>query len=119
MTAALRFASLILLLIAGTAGAQTAPVPMFVVHLETGPNWDDSLAPTDQPSFREHSVNLNRLREAGVIVFGARYEAVGMIFVRADSLEAATRIIEADPGIRSGIFIYRIAALSVFYPWQG
>lgn len=118
MSAITRIASLVLLLIAGTAAAQAPSSPQFVVHFETGPAWDKSQAPAEQRSFREHSTNLNRLRKEGVIVFGARYGDVGMIILKAESLEAAKAIIEEDPGVRSGIFIYDIASLSVFYPWQ-
>ena len=98
--------------------AQKPSSQLFVVHFETGPSWNKSLSPAEQPTFRDHSANLNRLRKDGVIIFGARYSDFGMIFLKADSLEVAKKIIEADPGVRSGIFIYRIAPLSVFYPWQ-
>ena len=103
---------------AGVTAAETPPSPLFVVHFETGPSWNKSLAPSDQPSFREHSVNLNRLRKEGTIVFGARHSDLGMIFLKADTLDAAKAVVEADPGVRSGIFSYRIAPLRVFYPWQ-
>lgn len=117
--ATMRLMTLILLLIAGTAAAQPSPESLFVVHFETGPSWNKSLGPADQPSFREHSVNLNRLRKEGIIVFGARYDELGMIFLKAESLDAARLIVEADPGVRSKIFVYRIAPLAVFYQWQG
>ena len=111
-------AVLALVVAAGTAAAQAPPAPLFVVHFETGPSWNKSLAPSDQPSFREHSANLNRLRKEGTIVFGARYGDLGMIFLKADALDAAKALMEADPGVQSGIFSYRIAPLRVFYPWQ-
>ena len=41
-----------------------------------------------------------------------------MIFLKADTLDAATALLDADPGVRSGLFAYRIAPLRVFYPWQ-
>ena len=105
------------LVMAATAAAQTPP-PLFVVHFETGPSWNKSLAPSEQPSFREHSANLNRLRNEGSIVFGARYGELGMIFLKTDTLDAAKALMDADPGVRSGLFAYRIAPLRVFYPWQ-
>lgn len=114
----MRFASMILPLITGAAIAQSSP-SLFVVDFEIGPSWIKSHAPADQPDFREHSANLNRLRKEGLIVFGARYEDYGMIFLKADSLKGAKEIIEADPGVQSRVFVYRIAPLSVFYPWQG
>ena len=51
-------------------------------------------------------------------MFGARYGDIGMIFLKADTLDAAKALMDADAGVRSGIFLYRIAPLRVFYPWQ-
>jgi hypothetical protein len=114
----MRFVVLALVVLGGVAAAQTAPSPLFAVHLETGPKWNPALEASEQPSFREHSANMNRLREEGVIVFGARYDEFGLLFVKADTLDAAKAIIAADPGVRADIFVYRIAPLSVFYPWN-
>ncbi len=111
-------AVLALVLAAGATAAETPPSSLFVVHFEIGASWNKSLAPSDQPSFREHSANLNRLRNEGTIVFGARYGDLGMIFLKADTLDAAKALVEADPGVRSGLFSYRIAPLRVFYPWR-
>lgn len=116
--ASMRCGTLALLLLAGATAADAPQSPLFVVHFETGPNWDSSLDPADQPGFREHSMNLGQLRKNGVIAFGARYEDAGMIFLKAQSLDAAEAIVDADPGVRSGIFVYRIALLNVFYPWR-
>lgn len=107
-----------LVLAAGAIAAEPSPSSLFVVHFEIGPSWKKSLAPSDQPTFREHSANLKRLRDEGTIVFGARYGDLGMIFVRADTLDAAKALIDADAGVRSGLFSYRIAPLRVFYPWR-
>ncbi|MGZ8993391.1 MAG: YciI family protein [Burkholderiaceae bacterium] len=106
------------LVCAVATAAETPASPLFVVHFETGRSWNKSLAPSDQPGFREHSANLNRLRKEGTIVFGARYADLGMIFVRAGTLDQAKALMEADPGVQSGIFSYRIEPLRVFYPWQ-
>ena len=118
MWSPMRIAGLMLLLVAGMAAAQAPKPPMFVVHFETGPAWNNSLGPGDQPAFKEHSANLNQLRKSGAITFGARYEQLGMIFLKAESLDAAKAILDADPGVKAGTFIYRVAALNVFYPWQ-
>jgi len=118
MVSRTRFAGLLLILIVGAAAAQAPPSPMFIVHLYVGPKWDAALEATEQPSFREHSANLNRLREEGAIAFGARYNEFGVLFLKADSLAAAQAIVDADPGVRAGIFAYNVAPLSVFYPWR-
>ncbi len=111
-------ATLLLLQFVAPATAEAPKTPLFVVHFETGPAWDKARQPNDQPQFREHSANLNQLRKSGAISFGARYEQFGMIFLKADSLDAAKAILDADPGVKSGLFVYRIAALNVFYRWQ-
>ena len=91
----------------------------FVVHFSVGPNWNPELSPGEQEGFGAHSANLNRLREAGRITFGARYGDLGMIFLTADSLEAAREELDADPGVAAGIFTYEVAAMRVFYPFSG
>ncbi len=92
--------------------------PLFVVHFETGPAWKDGVAPAKQIGFDKHGKNLSELRKAGVIKFGARYQQYGMIFLSAGSLEDAKAILDADPGIKSGLFKYSVAKMNVFYPWQ-
>ena len=91
---------------------------LYIVHFQTGARWDAALEPVEQSGFKEHSANLNRLRKAGVIVFGARYGDLGLIVLKAESLGAATELMQADPGVASGIFDVRIEALNVFYPWR-
>ncbi len=103
--------------ISAVAG-ESAQQPLFLVHFETGPNWDPALPPPEQTGFREHSANLGRLRGEGIIQFGARYGEFGMIVVKADSAAEAQAMMEADPGVTAGIFRFRIDALKVFYPWQ-
>ncbi|XOV78676.1 MAG: hypothetical protein ACFHVJ_17325 [Aestuariibacter sp.] len=92
--------------------------PVFVVHFEIGPNWQKGLAPNQQSGFDEHSQNLQRLRKNGTIKFGARYQQYGLIFITAASLEDASKLLDADPGVISGLFTYRIAKMNIFYPWQ-
>jgi uncharacterized protein YciI len=119
MSAFARFAAIVLVLFTDVSGAAQAPSSsLFIVHFETGPSWNKSLEPGEQPGFAEHSANLSRLRKEGQIVFGARYAEYGVIFLEADSLESATKTIDDDPGVRSRLFVYRIAPLNVFYPWQ-
>lgn len=113
------FKSVVLLLIASLSlAAEDAPDSRFIVHFSTGPAWTDSLPPREQPGFKVHSENLNRLRDEGVIQFGARYDEYGMLVMRAASEQAVRDLIEADPGVKAGIFIFSIAPLNVFYPWR-
>jgi hypothetical protein len=91
---------------------------LFIVHFETGPAWNDSLQPSEQTKFQEHSLNLNRLRKEKVIVFGARYGDLGTIIIKADSLSMAKSMIIADPGVQAGIFSFRVEQINIFYPWK-
>ena len=107
--------SILLLLVPLSATAETS---VFVVHFEPGIAWDQSIGPNEQTGFKAHSLNLRDLRRAGTIVFGARYEDQGMIFIRVDTLDAGKKLLDNDPGVQSRIFSYRIAPLSIFYPWK-
>jgi uncharacterized protein YciI len=101
---------------AADAAASTAEQGRdFLVVFSLGPQWVAGKPPGEQPSFREHGQNLKRLREAGRIVLGARYADKGMIVLRAESEAAARAELEADPGVRSGIFTFDLNELRVFY----
>jgi uncharacterized protein YciI len=118
MKTGLRFACALVVLVASAALAQSATTRHYLVQFTVGPRWDASLPPDEQAGFKEHSANLNRLRGEGVITFGARHDEVGMIILKAASLDAARESMTADPGVSAGLFNVRVAELKVFYPWQ-
>jgi len=103
---------------ASVSAKDTEATKLFIVHFEKGASWDESLQPQMQTKFREHSLNLNLLRKEKVIVFGARYSDLGVIIIKAKSLSMAKSIIVIDPGVKSGIFNFRIEKLNIFYPWE-
>jgi hypothetical protein len=94
------------------------PGQLFVVHFETGPGWQQGLTAGQQTGFNEHAANLQRLRKDGKLVFGARYQQYGMVFLVAENLIAAKLILDSDPGVNRGLFIYEVAEMQVFYPWR-
>lgn len=106
----------------GPAQPVSAPVPaqaelsLFAIEITVGPRWDASKAPQDQAYFREHSANLRRLREGGHIVLGARYADKGLVVVAAASAEGARKMMDADPSIAAGTFVFEVHPFSVFYP---
>lgn len=111
-------ASLVLILAITTAApAVSGEEGLFIVHFKTGAQWDSSISADKQNGFKEHSLNLNQLRQQGVILFGARYDELGLIILNASDLDAATQLIKDDPGVKAGIFDFTIAPLNVFYPW--
>lgn len=104
---------LILAILATSVDAVEAQEPLFVVHYTT-----EYQSPEEQPVFKEHVANFRRLRDEGVIVFAAMGDNFGMILLRVESLDSATAVMEADPGVQAGIFAYRATPLRVFIPWR-
>jgi len=96
--------------------ARTAPDKLYLVVFSLGPAWYKGKAPPEQTAFREHGANLKRLRDAKRIAMGARYADKGMIVLRAPSEAAARAEVEADPGVKAGIFTFEVDELRVFYP---
>ena len=113
------FALALACMLSATAFAEeAAPLPRFIVHLETGPKWDPELPPGEQTQFREHSANMNRLRNDGTILFGARYGEYGLLILEAASLQSVAELLDQDPGVAAGIFKYRVEPISIFYQWK-
>jgi len=107
--------------VAQTPGASAAPPPatdspLFAVEIRTGAKWDSSRKPQEQPHFREHSANLKRLRDEGLLLVGARYSDKGLLVV-AGATEADVRAqMDIDPSIQAQVFAYEIHPFRVFYP---
>lgn len=95
--------------------AQTAPDSLYMVIYTTGPAWDASKSPNEQPYFKEHSSTLSKLRQAGMIKAGARYAEKGMIVLSAKSYASAREIIFADVAVVNKLFLAEVQKLSVFY----
>lgn len=102
---------------AAQPAAPTVTGGTYAVVLTTGPKWDKSKAPNLQEGFAEHSANLRKLRETGVLHAGARYGEVGLMIVRAESVAAATTLFAADPTIAAGVF--RIEVTPFFTVYSG
>lgn len=99
-----------------TAPETGTKLKLFAVEITVGPAWDDSKAPGEQAFFKEHSVNLKRLRTAGHIVMGARYSDKGLIVFSARSAEEVRAHMEQDPSMAAGTFKYEVHPFNVFYP---
>lgn len=98
------------------APATTEALSLFAIEFKTGPNWDASKPPQEQAHFQAHSANLKRLRENGSLLLGARYADKGLIVLKAGSLEEARAMIEVDPSIETGTFVFEAHPFNVFYP---
>jgi hypothetical protein len=89
------------------ASAQTAPATpakLFSVHFATGPAWDATKPPPEQAHFKEHSANLGRMRQEGLLVMGGRYGEYGMILLRLPDKAAVEAQLARDPSIAAGTF---------------
>ena len=100
------------------AQAQDPSTPtdsLFVVTYTTGPTWDTSKKPMEQPYFKEHSANLGAWRKEGIITFGARYGEKGIIFITARSSVSVRERVLGDPAVVHGLFKADIQKLNPFY----
>ena len=108
----------IFLPVALLAQSQTPPPPtdsLFIITYTTGPAWDKSKNPGDQPWFKEHSANLGKMRKDGIIKLGARHGEKGMIVLSVASREAAANLVFNDPAVVNKLFNAELEKLSVFY----
>jgi hypothetical protein len=97
------------------AAAAPRPAPHFAVLFRTGPSWDSARPPQEQAFFKEHSANLKRLRETGVIALGARYADVGLIVVTAADEAEARGYFAQDASVKGGTFAMEVHPFSPFY----
>ena len=87
----------------------------FAVEFRTGPAWVADKPPPEQAQFREHSANLRRLREAGLLILGARIAERGFIVLAAADEASARAEIERDPAVQAGVFVFTLHPMAVFY----
>jgi hypothetical protein len=88
---------------------------LYMVTYTTGPAWDNSKSPNDQPYFKEHSSRLAQLRKDGIIKFGARYGNKGSIGIMAKNFQAAREIVFGDPAVINKLFDVEVQKLNIFY----
>ena len=89
---------------------------LFAVEIKVGPNWDTEKAPNEQAFFSEHSANLRQLRDEGHIVMGARYSDIGLVVIAAGAKEPVHAMMEKDPSMAAGTFVYAVHEFNVFFP---
>ncbi|MCW5633219.1 MAG: hypothetical protein KIT17_07765 [Rubrivivax sp.] len=90
-------------------------LPAFAVEIRTGPGWDANKPPQAQAQFREHSAHLRRLRDEGHLLLGARYGDKGLLVVAAADLAAVHRLLDGDPSMQAGTFVYEAHPMAVFH----
>jgi uncharacterized protein YciI len=100
---------------APAAPPKARPVDTFAATFRTGPAWDSARPPADQPHFADHSRNLRALRDEGRVLLGGRHGALGLVILRASSLEEARSFVERDPAVKAGTFAVEVEP---FYPFM-
>jgi uncharacterized protein YciI len=100
------------------ASAPAAEVPenLYAVEITVGSAWDQAKKPNEQAYFKEHSTNLQKLREQGRIVMGARYGDKGLVIVNAANEQDAHALMQQDPAMQNKTFTYQLHPMNVFYP---
>ncbi len=88
---------------------------LYIVTYTIGSSWDATKQPNEQTYFKEHSVNLSKLRKEGIIKAGARYGDKGIIVIASKSMTMAKEIIFNDVAVINKLFMADIQKLSVFY----
>lgn len=88
------------------------PTAYHAVVLKLGPKWDKTRSVREQPGIQEHGQYMSSLSSSGILILGGPFlegappaTASGAIvfFATADPAEAR-RLMEADPGVKSGLF---------------
>jgi len=93
-------------------GPSADPTAFHAVFLKLGPTWDRSLSVREQPGIRDHGRYMESLSAAGILVFGGPFleeaaptKASGaMVFLATADPAEARRLMEADPGLKAGLF---------------
>ena len=87
----------------------------FAATFRTGPAWDPAKAPQDQAGFAAHSQNLRALRSERRLLLGGRYGELGLVVLRAASLDEAKALVDRDPSVKAGTFAVEVQP---FYPFM-
>lgn len=105
--------------------AQTPQLPAgmsqyYFVILKRGPAWTAEVTPETTKVSQGHRANLDRLAKEGkLVVAGPFMEAMGnpimagILILKVATAAEAKALVDADPGVKAGRFIYDMA------PWLG
>ncbi len=86
--------------------AAAGDLATFVVIYEPGPTWKPGVAPGQQPGVRDHGRYMQRLFDDGVMQSAGPLDGGGgMMLIRARDEAAVRAVVEADPGVQSGLLV--------------
>lgn len=97
----------------GAVAAAPTSVPTFLVVYSPGSHWRAG-KPLKEQDLKEHGRYMLHLYAQGTLVLagGFRDDSGGAVLFRAADVAAAKSIVENDPAVRSGIFVYQL------HPWR-
>ena len=100
-------------------GADQRGMKNFVLAiLKKGPNYDKVKGDERKEIFNGHFANISRLAKEGSLVVAGPFgdtegDWAGLFIFNVDSIEAAKKLTETDPTIKSGVFI------GEYHKWYG
>ena len=89
----------------------------FVALIGHGPNWKAGRSVYEQgPVITEHLVAMCGLYDRGALELGGPFERDGGIAVLdVDDEETAHAMMQADPGVLSGVMVYELHRLTAYF----
>jgi len=87
----------------------------FVVQYTTGYGWDQQKKPGDQMFFKDHSALMQKLRKEGTTLIGGRYADIGLLIMKAVSLDDLKTTLAVDPSVEHGTMKFEVHPLSIFF----
>jgi uncharacterized protein YciI len=95
-------------------------VEYYFVFLRRGPAWTAEVTPESRRLSEAHMANIDRLIQSGEMVVAGPFSRqsgeqalAGLFILRTGSIEEARKIVESDPAVVAGRFVYEIV------PWFG
>jgi uncharacterized protein len=106
-----------------SAPANRPRTPMsqyFMVFLRRGPAWTAEVTPATRAVSQGHMENIQRLTSAGKLVVAGPFleqsgerALAGLFLLRVETLDEAKAVVDSDPAVKAGRFVYEIV------PWMG
>jgi len=113
------------------APAPGDPSAYHAVVLKLGPKWDKARSVREQPGMQEHGRYMSSLSSSGILILGGPFleesapptASGAIVFLATADPAEARRLMEADPGLKSGLFeigeVRRfLVATGAWRPWN-
>jgi uncharacterized protein YciI len=105
---------------APTAAPPTEMTQYFMVFLRRGPAWTSAVTPETRAVSAGHMANIQAMTKAGKLLVAGPFAdqegeraLAGIFILKVATTEEAKALVETDPAVQAGRFVYEIA------PWYG